>query len=209
MFSGLFLHVIQSTLTNIEPILATRADAQVIEETKEPTLEERATLIAREYGISPTTLKNLVASESAWNPNAIGDNGDSVGLVQIRLRNWPNITKEQALDPEFSLRFAAQKIKEGKEWLWSPCSCIKGARNLGVNIPIGTDAQDLKSNSVPTIGSLILLKYENGVSHVGVIQKITDSTFVFESYNRIPCLHSVDEIGMNSPFIVGFWSEKV
>lgn len=48
-----------------------------------------------------------------------GKREDSWGLSQINLPHWPEITKKQAQDPDFSINFMAQKFSEGKQKLWS------------------------------------------------------------------------------------------
>ena len=63
--------------------------------------------------------------ESTWNPNAIGDGGKSYGLTQINLSAHPDITKEQALDPEFSLNFIVDQFLKGNEWKWSCYKMVK------------------------------------------------------------------------------------
>jgi hypothetical protein len=54
-------------------------------------------------------------------PDPNGPNGreDSWGYVQINLPWNPNISKEQALDPEFSIRFLAQRLSEGYGSRWT------------------------------------------------------------------------------------------
>ena len=50
--------------------------------------------------------------ESGFNASAIGDSGGSYGLWQIHLPAWPEITKEQALDPVWSTQWAVEKFQE-------------------------------------------------------------------------------------------------
>jgi len=82
--------------------------------------------IAIKYEVSQETITKVIACESGYNPNAIGDGGKSFGLVQIHLPSHPTISKEQALNPEFAVDFLGKKLSEGKGNLWT---CY---RNLNV-----------------------------------------------------------------------------
>jgi len=95
-----------------------------------------------------------------------------------------------------------QEPEEPKNFI--ACSCIKTARSEGVDIPIGTNAVDLKPNSRPVIGGLILLKYEN-VSHVAVIKEFTNSGFLVVEGNFNECQREEREIYFIDPFIIGFY----
>jgi hypothetical protein len=57
--------------------------------------------------------------ESNWDPSAIGDNGDSAGLVQINAPAHPEITREQALNPTFALNFIVDEFLSNNEWKWT------------------------------------------------------------------------------------------
>ena len=83
------------------------------------TLEEMSDRIADEYGVSKETMRFVVDCESDWNPEAVGDQGHSHGLVQIHLPSHRSITKELAQDPEFALRFLAGHLKEGRGDMWT------------------------------------------------------------------------------------------
>lgn len=66
--------------------------------------------------------RDLDPKLQSYHPDPTGPNGreDSWGIVQIHLPSWKGqITWEQATDPEFSIRFLAQKLAEGKGHLWT------------------------------------------------------------------------------------------
>lgn len=54
----------------------------------------------------------IALAESGGNPNAVGDNGQSIGLYQNRMKfgRGGNYSKEQLLDPEFNTKLAAQEL---------------------------------------------------------------------------------------------------
>lgn len=167
-----------------------------------PSLQELADQAADRWGVSSSTLRQLVHEESRWNPEAVGDGGCSIGLVQINLCAHKHITKEQALDPVFALDFAAQHISEGFEHMWTPCSCwglvstkIKGLPRMA----------DIQPNSEPTVGGVAIFEYSNNVKHVAYITKIEDSgMWVFESNYR-PCAIGSRFISYTDPHLVGFF----
>lgn len=53
-----------------------------------------------------------------WGVKA-GEREKSYGLVQIHLPSHPNISYEQATDPEFSIEFMAKKFSKGQASEWS------------------------------------------------------------------------------------------
>ena len=86
----------------------------------------------------------------------------------------------------------------------TPCSCIHTARQLGVNIPLGTNAEDIEATSTPYVGALALFKYSNGVSHVGVIIAIVEEGFYIDEGNFRRCEYTRRYIEWDDPFLVGF-----
>jgi len=90
---------------------------------------------AYEYHVSPKLLDKIITCESNWNTTLQskhiyktdrpregvkkGQREQSFGLVQIHLPAHPNITKQQALDPEFALDFLAKNVAKGKGMMWS------------------------------------------------------------------------------------------
>lgn len=75
---------------------------------------------ATKYGVSKEVMNTVVKCESNYNPNAVGDNGNSFGVSQIHLPSWGGaITEEQARDPRFALDFMAKHLSEGRGRLWT------------------------------------------------------------------------------------------
>lgn len=70
-------------------------------------------------------MTKIINCESSRNPNAVGDRGNSFGLVQIHLPSHPSITKEQALDEEYAIDFLAKNLSEGKGYLWTCYRMLK------------------------------------------------------------------------------------
>jgi hypothetical protein len=106
-----------STTTDLNSVYATKVQEQVISSTTPIT-----TLISHYsefYGVSSSTVSSVIKCESGFKQNAIGDNGNSFGLVQIHLPSNPTITREQALDPDFAVSFLAKQLASKKGKLWT------------------------------------------------------------------------------------------
>lgn len=90
---------------------------------------------AKEYGVSEAEMMRIIKCESSFIEDAQslhkykrdrpewgvkeGDRELSYGLAQIHLPSHPNITYEQAIDPEFAIDFLAKSLSEGRGRLWS------------------------------------------------------------------------------------------
>ncbi len=168
----------------IEP----KEDYPRLEASTIPTNQELQSLaldIANEYEISGLTLLNLIESESEWDIWASGDNGDACGLVQINKRFFPE-EHERCYDWEYSMRFAAQKISEGLEWLWTPCSCVATVRTRVPGLPKG-NASTFVPNTDMLGGKVLILNY-NGKRHLAAKEEVSnEGIWVFEG-NFKPCL---------------------
>lgn len=171
-----------------------------------PSLQDQANQIAIIHNISPEILNNLVQSESAWNPNAVGDHSCSYGLVQINICARKNVTKEEALDPTFALNYAAEAISEGTEDAWTSCSCVKYAYVMtGYSIPL-QDADTFYPNAVvPKPGELAVFKYPSGESHIAVITAIGSGYFTIKEANYAPCKEDTRTILLSDPALIGFY----
>lgn len=86
---------------------------------EKPTIDELITQYATKYGVSEYAMRVTIKCESGFNPNAVGDGGQSRGLVQIHRPSWPDISDAQAFDPDFAIRFMAERFSEGREELWT------------------------------------------------------------------------------------------
>jgi hypothetical protein len=80
------------------------------------------------YGVSEGMMDYIVKNESSYRNCIDGDHfmpSPSVGLTQISLHYWPDITREQAEDVDFSLDFLASKLSDGKCRLWTTCRAFQ------------------------------------------------------------------------------------
>lgn len=74
---------------------------------------------AVEFGLNPVLFKKVIACESQWNAGAIGDHGQSYGLVQIHLSSHSDVSKEEALNPHFAIDWMAHEWSLGHERQWT------------------------------------------------------------------------------------------
>ena len=110
-----------STTTPSESVYATTTPAVLVASTTFQKIDFYAT----KYGVDSITMNKVVKCESGYHSDAIGDQGNSFGLVQIHLPSNPSIRKEQALDPDFSLDFLASRLLERKGYLWTCYRILK------------------------------------------------------------------------------------
>lgn len=80
---------------------------------------------AAHYGISAVPLEATLKCESQFKADAAGDFSSSTmqytsfGVAQIHLSAHPEVTKEEALDPLWSINWAAEQFAEGNANLWT------------------------------------------------------------------------------------------
>lgn len=87
------------------------------------------------------------------------------------------------------------------------CYCVTTARQLGVDIPIGTNADEFKPNTTPHIGSLALFQYDD-VSHVAVVSEINKDNFKVRQGNKERCEYSEEWVAWDNPHLKGFWAPE-
>lgn len=113
-------------------IFATVAVTCFAEETNAPTRDKPTDIPqliryhARNYGVDEESMLAVAMCESSLNPEAIGDSGNSRGIFQIHKKYHPDISDNQAFDPDFSAEWTADQFSKGKQHLWT-CS-----RTLGI-----------------------------------------------------------------------------
>lgn len=70
-------------------------------------------------------INTINCEDTTWNPQKQSDivkNGireESYGLAQINIPSNPNVTIEQAQDPNFAIEFMAKNMGAGRSDMWS------------------------------------------------------------------------------------------
>ena len=87
------------------------------------------------------------------------------------------------------------------------CSCVRGARWLGVDIPLveATYFQSFKPQT-PTLNGLVLMSYKNGVNHVAVIKDFREDGLLVQETNYKSCQFTERLIDFRDRAIRGFWA---
>ncbi len=91
------------------------------------SLESLISTYSKQYGVSADLMTYIVQAESTGSTTIQsnyyykGKRENSFGLAQINLDWNPDVTREQAQDPDFALNFLASNLKAGKCYLWSTC----------------------------------------------------------------------------------------
>lgn len=141
-------------------------------------------------------------SESLGGEWMVGDNGDSCGLVHINKNYYPDEFKK-CYDNDFSLRFAANLIKEEREYLFTSCNCYQFAKYVsGYKLPL---MKDIQPNTYAFEGALVIFDYD-GVKHLAYIEKFNETTMTVREANYIKCSNANRDVDYNDPAIKGFWS---
>ncbi len=85
-------------------------------------LQAIATSSAAKYHLTKRQTRQMLATvncESGWVATSTGDYGTSIGIAQIHLPAHQDISKDQALDPYFSLDWAAYQFSIGNQAIWT------------------------------------------------------------------------------------------
>ncbi len=86
-------------------------------------------------GVDPQKVVYTIDHENkSWKPEVVHYNDmkigcDSVGLVQIRDCNHPDVSFEQATDPIFSVNFLIKNINKCNTWWKNTCGNYKLSRD--------------------------------------------------------------------------------
>lgn len=203
---------VSSSTPVVIPWIASPLAAQDLAKTdteESETLTEMADRIAGEYGIPSTTLRNLVYSESRWNPDAESKTGDC-GLAQINDTLNPSgkgVPCEQAKDPAYALDFAARYIKAGQADRWVACNCYLLVK---AKIPLLPLMKDVLPNTTPHVGAVAIFEYTSTkgayVKHIALITSIAAEGFTVLEANKQPCLIGSRFIRWDDPRLVGFFA---
>lgn len=113
--------------------MPTAAQAEVISPVTVVYSTTTASLIlnafAARYGADFDDLEAVAQCESNFDAGAKGDyeNGKptSFGIFQIHLPAHPEVTRAQALDPWFSIDWAAKQFAAGKQNMWTCYRMLK------------------------------------------------------------------------------------
>ena len=120
LISVLFLApspVLAQSLITVPPAPTLQEDSAAL--LSKPELLAIATSTAAKYHLNADHFVKTINCESNWNPDTIGDHGESFGLVQIHLIAHQDISKEQALNPRFAIQWMANEWANDNASIWT------------------------------------------------------------------------------------------
>lgn len=81
---------------------------------------------ASKYDVSAEVMRKVINCESSYDPDIQSqktyENGEqelSFGIAQIHLPSHPQVSKAEAQDPDYAVRFMAQHFQTGNHHLWT------------------------------------------------------------------------------------------
>lgn len=87
-----------------------------------------AVMVALKYDLDPVRFVKVIECESSFNRNAVGALGE-IGIVQIYPKYHPTVTREQMLNPAWSMEWMAKQWKAGHQRWWSCYALTAGVKN--------------------------------------------------------------------------------
>jgi hypothetical protein len=74
--------------------------------------DDLITRSAQQYGLDPVMFKRLIGTESSFNPAAVSPKGEGAGLGIAQISRHHNLTREQKLDPNTAIPYAAKLFSQ-------------------------------------------------------------------------------------------------
>jgi soluble lytic murein transglycosylase-like protein len=113
--------LLAQTLQNLpaDTLYYTATPASALEVPLQENIDQKIDRYALQYKVSAEVMRKVIQCESNFDPKALGDHNQSRGLVQIHKPSHPQITDEQAFDPDFAISFLAKHLSEGRGKMWT------------------------------------------------------------------------------------------
>lgn len=114
--------------------LLIRQNVLPVNQSKEKlTIQDRINIIAKQENFQYTDyLHRLIFCESRYNQYATNDNGKygkDRGLAQINTKYHPEVSDEQAFNPDFAIKWTIGMINKGEQHQWACDRIVKGKFN--------------------------------------------------------------------------------
>ncbi len=88
-------------------------------------IQDKIEYYSQEMGAYTSMVDFIIRNESGYNNCIVGDahitgkDTPSLGLSQINLKFNPSVTPEQALDPDFAIKYLINDLRAGKLAKWT------------------------------------------------------------------------------------------
>lgn len=112
-----------------EKATTTKDDTYTVKE-----INELITRYAVKYDVNGDVMREVIQCESQYDPHVQSrktyDNGaqeESYGIAQIHLPDHPQVSKAEARNPEYAVKFMAQHFAAGNHHLWTCYNRIYGS----------------------------------------------------------------------------------
>ena len=217
----------------IEEQIIIQPETQTVEESvKTITVPELITYYSDQYDISDEVPLAIASAESDYLNKCNQEYGciAGIGTFQIVQSTFDeqclSTTTADVYNKYDNIKCGVKMIANGDYWRWKPsehewlfniststrqeirtvCNCVTGIRSFGVNIPIGTNAEDLPKNSTPHVGGVVLFFYGNDVYHAALIIELTGEYMIVKETNFKKCKETVRKVYFDDVFIIGYYS---
>jgi len=89
------------------------------------------------------------------------------------------------------------------------CSCVLYGKQLtGYSKPVGYARNWERNSTEPIVGGVVITR-ESSVGHIAVITGIQGGKLILREANFTPCKETIGrELDINSPLILGYWSNN-
>lgn len=109
---------------------------------------------AVQYGIDPVVFKRLIGTESSFNPTAVSPRGEKFGLGIAQIAAVHGLSREQMLDPNTAIPFAAQlfsqMVQQSGGNVEEALMRYKGATSAGGRAAMSKPIGDILSGLTPS-----------------------------------------------------------
>lgn len=109
---------------------------------------------AVQYGIDPVVFKRLIGTESSFSPTAVSPRGEKFGLGIAQIAAVHGLTREQMLDPNTAIPFAAQlfsqMVQQSGGNVEEALMRYKGATSAGGRAAMSKPIGDILSGLTPS-----------------------------------------------------------
>ena len=168
--------------------------------TESPTAEQLIEKVALKVGVASTTLYNLAYSESTLGQFRVGDGGKSCGIVHFHKDYYPE-ENSRCDNDEYILTRAAEMIRDGLEYRFTPCNCFSYA-SLFVKLP---QMAQVVPNSPPHKNAIAIFYYGK-TKHIAVVTSLEEKGFWVKEANKSACLTGSRFVEWGDKNLRGFWA---
>lgn len=192
------LFTIASVVAIPQPVYAIE---QTVEVKAPETMHQIIERVSTELEFDKDIVHAVIDTETGhtWDCTLVGQAGEE-GCYQI-------IRKYHDVDPlnfEEATRYFINQYKEGREYLWTGCSCTSTARVLGAKLPRGNAIDLIPNIDIPVVGGVVVFDY----GHVAYVEKVTPEGIYVREGNYEKCRITRRLLEWNRTDVKGYYYEE-